>query len=66
MAASVSVRVTSLVELTSTVSLTPAVEVSDRVLAAAGLKKGADEEPAGSFAAGDGYTEADDAPIELD
>jgi recombination protein RecA len=41
------------------------VEVSDRVLVAAGLKPGGDSEPAAADVAA-AFTDADDAPINLD
>jgi recombination protein RecA len=42
------------------------VEISDRVLEAAGLKPGEPGEAGESESAGGGFSPADDAPIELD
>jgi len=42
------------------------VEISDRVLVAAGLKPGDDPEPTAPAAATAAFTEADEAPINLD
>jgi hypothetical protein len=42
------------------------VEISDRVLVAAGLKPGGDPEPPAAAGVVAAFTEADEAPINLD
>jgi recombination protein RecA len=42
------------------------VEISDRVLQAAGLRPDGDSEPAAAGAGAGAFTDADDAPINLD